>query len=344
MLNVFRLDCFPGWTIIKNFPQDASPRRYYRAEKNGRSAIIMDAQHLDPQEFRDFIGVGQWLRLLDLRAPEIYAAQEEKQIILLEDFGDLSMKQALLQGADAMDLYGKARDILRCLAQNIPPHPMPAASSLPPAGGGLGWGGSLPLYEQTRVHEWRRLVVDYYLPAVTHKIAAPDLVQQFLDLWVSIEKTLPPCPRGFLHMDFHVENLMVLPDGTLGILDFQTAAIGPLGYDMGNLAFDMRHDVPAPVQQFLLQSCDAALRPWVRILATQFHGRLLGQCVRWALREGKPQYLQYIPRLENYMRDALKEPLFAPLKAFFDKLDLDFQGLGAIKPERLRPLIATDAP
>lgn len=316
---------FPGWTITKNFPQDASPRRYYRAEKDGRSAIIMDAQHLDPQEFKDFIGVGQWLRSLGLRAPEIYEADEPHQNLLLEDFGDLSMKQALLQGADALNLYGKAKDILDCLKG--------APCSL-----------VLPNYSKTRVHDWRRLVIDYYLPAVTHKIAAPDFVQQFLDVWTGIESTLPPCPRGFLHMDFHVENLMVLADGSLGILDFQTAAIGPLGYDLGNLAFDMRFDVPPDVQQFLLRSCDDALRPWVRVLATQFHGRLLGQCLRWALRENKMQYLQYIPRLENYMRAALQEPILAPLKAFFEHVDLDFQGLGAIEPERLRPLIASDAP
>ncbi len=45
-------------------------------------------------------------------------------------------------------------------------------------------------------------------------------------------------PRVAVHRDFHSKNLMLLPDGRLGVLDFQDAVIGPASYDLVSLIRD----------------------------------------------------------------------------------------------------------
>ncbi len=41
-----------------------------------------------------------------------------------------------------------------------------------------------------------------------------------------------------VHRDYHSRNLMLQPDGTLGVIDFQDAVRGPLTYDLVSLLRD----------------------------------------------------------------------------------------------------------
>ena len=45
-------------------------------------------------------------------------------------------------------------------------------------------------------------------------------------------------PRGLVHRDFHSRNLMPQADGSLGVIDFQDAVIGPVTYDLVSLLRD----------------------------------------------------------------------------------------------------------
>ena len=50
------------------------------------------------------------------------------------------------------------------------------------------------------------------------------------------------------------------------------------------------------------------------VMAAQRHMRVLGTFARLKLRDGKPQYLQHIPRLWRYMDACLAHPRLAPLQ------------------------------
>lgn len=45
-------------------------------------------------------------------------------------------------------------------------------------------------------------------------------------------------PQVYVHRDYHSRNLMVLPSGNPGILDFQDAVYGPITYDLVSLLRD----------------------------------------------------------------------------------------------------------
>jgi len=180
-------------------------------------------------------------------------------------------------------------------------------------------------------------------------------VEEYLSVWQGIENSLPPCPQGFLHIDYHFENLMWLPKEKglrgCGILDFQGAMTGPLPYDLANLLEDARVDVGAKLRRDMLArycaDMDAKEKEifanWYRVLATQFHCRVAGQFIRLAVRDGKDRYLAHLPRVANYLKEGLKHPVLAPLQKWFSAQKIDFAKMPETDPSVIRPWIRDDA-
>jgi len=304
-----------GWAIAAPLGQDSSLRRYFRVAKGKAHAVLMEAVPDDSplamtgHKMGDFIRIANWLRSVGLSAPEIYAQDLAGGYMILEDFGGLSFKQALDDGQER--LYDCAADVLDHLAaqQNLP---------------------DLPQYYESHVHARHRYVMDYYARPKN----VEEAVTRYLAAWQTIEASLSPCPQGFLHIDFHAENLMVLEGRTglqkCGLLDFQGAMIGPVPYDLVNLLEDARRDVPDDIRAKILARYDKTFQNWYRVLGTQFHCRVIGQFIKLA-EEGKPQYLAHIPRLEEYIKTALRDPLLLPLKTFFEEWGVDFSAPKSLK-------------
>lgn len=334
-----------GWrsAVFEPVGQDCAFRRYFRLRMDSKTAILMEAVPDDHEratpghKLSDYIRIGSALKKRGLNTPAIYEAAENDGYLLLEDFGDVSFKQALNRDGDEKLLYGLAADILSELNQSA-----------------KAWDIALPDYYKSHVHKGRQRVIDWYVPAV-HKAQNPDdCVKNYLAVWDIIEKTLPPCPQGFLHIDYHVENLMYLPERSglqqCGILDFQGAMKGPLPYDLANLLEDVRIDVPADRRKEMLdyacRQMDAeqkeAFQAWYRILATQFHCRVIGQFIRLAVKDGKQRYLDYLPRVCGYLREGLNDPVLLPLSDWFTEQGIDFT-VDRIDVSALSPFIRDDA-
>ena len=92
-----------GWAdaAVEKLPVDASLRHYYRLHRNGRTSLLMDCPPAHAEEdVRPFIRIDEHLRRLGLSAPEIYAADVPRSLILLEDFGDDTFTRLLAKGHD----------------------------------------------------------------------------------------------------------------------------------------------------------------------------------------------------------------------------------------------------
>jgi aminoglycoside/choline kinase family phosphotransferase len=318
-----------GWSVQEPVAEDGSARRYSRVEKSGRTAIFMETYGETPgHRIDDFIRIGSWLREAGLHAPEIYDADEAAGLLLLEDLGRVSFKSALTAGESAQELYALAADVLKHIAAQ----PCPAG---------------LPGYFSSHVHAGHRRVIDWYVPALKEEKNPDGVAEAYLAAWAKVESELPPCPQGFIHADFHVENLMWIPGEKglrrCGILDFQGAMKGPLAYDLGNLLEDARIDVPAEIHDSILSTHDENFQAWYRVLTTQFHCRVIGQFIKMAVLDGKTVYLSHIPRLAAYIAAALKDPVLAPVRSFFSDQDVDFHAPVAMNSERIRGYIREDA-
>src|SRR5690606_7947417 len=95
-------------------------RRYFRIILGDRRAVLMDAPppHEDP---RPFVRVARWLEEIGLVAPRILAADFDRGLLLLDDLGDVRMREAL-DDDPAMEesLYETAVDVLVHLHRQTP--------------------------------------------------------------------------------------------------------------------------------------------------------------------------------------------------------------------------------
>ncbi len=322
-----------GIDNVEALPRDVSPRQYFRCKKDGRSLILMlypVASEPNRTELINFINIGSWLGRNGVGTPDLVLVDEGGCYALVEDLGGVSFGRALREGNVVQEkIYEMGTGILKCL------------SKIEPLSG-------LPSYEDGAVHEKRRQLMDYYVPYIRGGAVSEVVVDGFLQVWNEIENGLPPCPQGFVHGDFHLENIM-LRDEQGALIDYQDAMIGPQPYDLLNLLEDARADVPEAIQVEMIDwYCDEmcttdkeAFLIWYRVLAAQFHGRVLGLFIKLSAEQGRDSYLSHIPRLQLYMKRSLEDPILAPLKIWFEKEGVDFDSIKDLDGDIIRTIFET---
>ncbi len=291
-----------GWAgTIAPLSGDASFRRYFRVESQGRKAILMDAPppHEDPGPF---LAVAAWLSAHGFAAPAIHAADPEAGLVLLEDFGDARMREAVDACADDIDpLYAAATDILVDLARQL--------------------AGPFPPYDRAVLHREAGLLVEWYCPAVELDVD----VAGYAAAWDAVfDHALAGEPVTVLR-DYHAENLMLVgARRTLGLLDFQDALVGHPAYDLVSLLQDARRDVDVATEAAMLARYRAAtgagedfMRAY-QVLGAQRNAKIIGIFTRLWQRDGKPRYPTLCPRVWRYLERDLSAPVLAPVAAWFD--------------------------
>jgi aminoglycoside/choline kinase family phosphotransferase len=131
-------------------------------------------------------------------------------------------------------------------------------------------------------------------------------------------------PRVLCHRDYHSRNLM-LHEGSLHIIDFQDARMGPDTYDLVSLLRDSYVDLTEPQVEELIAFFLALRRPLspdeeefrrrFDLMALQRNLKALGTFGFQTTSRGNTVYIQYIPRTLNYVRANLaKHARFARLR------------------------------
>jgi hypothetical protein len=280
---------------------DASFRRYFRVRSHGRDAILMDAPppHEDP---RPFLSVAAWLSAHGFAAPAIHAADAEAGLVLLEDFGDARMREAVDEDAAAIDrLYGAAIDVLVALAE------APAGPFAP--------------YDRDTLQREAALLIDWYCPALGIDVDR----EGYVAAWDAVfGQAVAKRPVTVLR-DYHAENLMLVGEaGSLGLLDFQDALVGHPAYDLVSLLQDARRDVaPVTEQAMLARYCAATgagddFMAAYHVLGAQRNAKIIGIFTRLWRRDGKPRYPALCPRVWNYLERDLAQPVLVPVARWFD--------------------------
>lgn len=303
-INSFLAGAGWGGSVIEPLPGDASFRRYFRirAGDGGRSAMLMDAPPPE-EDTRPFLHVGQWLLANGLRAPEIYAEDGARGFVLMEDFGDTRMRDHLdIAPQDELAAYRTAIDALVAL------HGLPA--------------GPFEPYDMAVYQREVNLLPEWFCPAAGITVDAAG----YTAAW---DEALAPLlarqqPGVTVLRDYHAENIMLLPDGEQGLIDYQDALVGHPAYDLVSLLQDARRDVSPQLERAMLDHYAARIdagpdfaADYAR-LGAQRNAKIVGIFARLWKRDGKPRYLAMIPRVWEAMERDLAHPALAPVAAWFD--------------------------
>ena len=317
---------------------DASFRRYFRISKinSGQKSTVNPLNVIRARRFSEtipsLIAVDappelednpRFVNLLKawshhgIPVPQLVAADFDQGFMLLSDLGDQQLL-SLLNSKNVDSFYQSSFDHLVKI-QSLPQY---QGDRLIPPFDRSEFMGEFKLFSEWFVKKLLEIPEESFKTIQYEKLC--DLL---------IEAALSQ-PQVCVHRDYHSRNLMVLDDQSLGVIDFQDAVWGPVTYDVVSLLRDCYVQWPASQilssiryfrQQAQLQGItvgdsEEEFVRWFDWMGIQRHLKAIGIFSRLWLRDGKPGYLEDIPRTLNYlMQVGLRYEEFVPFSQWLEQ-------------------------
>jgi aminoglycoside/choline kinase family phosphotransferase len=258
------------------------------------------------EDVAPYLKVSSLLEQAGAHVPHVHASDAKRGFIVMEDLGDTQYLSLLKTGRGVDKLYGEA---LATLA-NIQVRGLRAASVLPP-------------YDRAPLERELNVMPEWFLGKHLRLELSPEeraLLTVTNEILIN-EALLQP--QVFVHRDFHSRNLMVLGQdnkGGPGVIDFQDALRGPIGYDLVSLLKDCyiswsRERVERWVKGYRrvlgnlganVGDSEYQFMRWFDLIGVQRHIKVLGVFARLWHRDGKIGYLADLPLPLEYVRDACR--------------------------------------
>lgn len=291
-------------TRLEPASADASFRRYFRLWTGGTTRIVMDAPP-DREDLGAYLRVSAPLEGCGVHVPHVHAADTSLGFALLEDLGTTHLLTCLQRGDDPETLYRDALDALAGLQLR-----------------GDDASRQLPPYDREALMREMRLMPEWFCGRHL-RLELSDADRQLLDATFEfLCAAVLRQPLVFVHRDYHSRNLMVVPERSPGVIDFQDALRGPVCYDLASVLKDCyvawpRVRVEGWVESFrnhLVSGGEQGRRlagssagDFLRdfdLVGLQRHIKVLGIFARLFWRDGKEGYLADLPRTLDYVLDA----------------------------------------
>ena len=316
-------------------PGDASNRRYFRLELTGGAPSVILMQLASPEAFKQseeaasgtesvselpFVNVLTHLTMADLPVPVLYCYDEPAGLLYLEDFGDVTLAQAYREASAERHrlLYESAIDLLLT---------MQARASRPAPG--------CVAFSRTFTIPLLMWEFDHFLEygvEVRHGRTIEESDKRLIrSEFHKIAECLVSQPAVFVHRDYHSRNLMVQADGSLGMIDFQDALLGPVTYDLASLLRDAYIELDDALIDHLLaryqeQGRDEGqrlgysgeFRQVFDLTCLQRNLKAAGRFIYIDRVKGNPSFLAHIPRTLGYVRRNLLK--YAELQQLHERL------------------------
>jgi aminoglycoside/choline kinase family phosphotransferase len=290
---------------------DASDRRYFRILVRDEPTQVL-AVHPGAIEFEQmpFVNVARLFSAMPLPVPRILGHSDALGVIALQDLGDVTL-QAHLGAASPSEhkaLYRQAVAFIDTMQRRGAE--LASADYVPY---GIAFDVDKLMWE---LQFFARHFLEGYRGATVAAAAREALTAEF----TAIADELAGEPRVLCHRDYHSRNLM-LNEGSLYIIDFQDARLGPDTYDLVSLLRDSYVDFTEQEVEDLLafflalhatRAADDAgaahdeFRRRFDVMAVQRNLKALGTFGFQTIARGNTVYIQYIPRTLNYLRANLE--------------------------------------
>lgn len=283
---------------IEPASEDASFRRYFRVQYNGKSVIAMDAPP-EQEDCTPFIEIARHFLETGLNVPEILHADPERGFLLLTDLGEQLYLHALDESS-VDRLYGDAMGALITLQVSDPgEYPFPA-------------------YDLTLLQNEMGLFKEWFLCRHLDCKLSEQQINALDDSFNLLAESALQQTKVIVHRDYHSRNLLKTDRHNPGILDFQDAVMGPVTYDLVSLLRDCYIAWPGDrVENWVIGYHDLAIQSgvqkikdeelflrWFDLMGVQRHLKAIGIFSRLNYRDNKPGYLDDIPRTLNYVLEV----------------------------------------
>ncbi len=290
------------FNLLKPLKNDASKRKYYRFTSNNKEFLLMDSS-LEKKSLENFIEISKWLKSNHLTSPEIFRKDANLGILIIEDFGN--NKYSILCKKEKKKknfYYREAIKLLTSLSEKKKP-------------------GFLKDYNYDILKGELDLYIKWELNIKKNKKAFKDWDR----IWSILLKNISYKKTCVVLRDFHVDNIFYLRDRSklekVGLIDFQDSLIGHPAYDLVSLLQDVRAFLSFEEQDDLYNyyKKNAKIKQdefkyAYLVLGTQRLFKIIGIFKKLAIKQGKINYLRYLPRTKKLIKYNLRNPIFNELK------------------------------
>ena len=290
---------------LKKIKGDASFREFFRKKKNHTSSVIVFAKKEKFKNLLVYDSINKILIKNKVLAPKLYNENYKKNFIEIEDFGNKTIFTELKKKGKNKFNYFKKIIFLLIKIQSIKSRQIRNFKNK---------SYSIPKYDKKILIKEANLFCDWYINNFFSKTEAIKFSKQYKKIIKTLASNLKLRNDIFVHRDFHVSNLMLVKK-KIGIIDSQDALIGNKAYDLASLIDDVRLKTSASFKSkvfnfYLKKQKGLNIKNFkndFEILSILRNLKIIGIFNRLAIRDGKKEYLKFIPYTWKLINLRIKE-------------------------------------
>lgn len=299
--SLFKVNQFLSeYKIVEEIITGGSDRKFYRIKKDKKTYILIEDKNIN-----DYVKILRHLLSIGVGVPKLIEVKKDYAIV--EDLGNDSLYSLMCNGCkDWIKFYKKSIDELVKLQvdgyKNAP----------------------VNNYYDSEHIKWEQ---DYFKQFFLKQFCnIPDEkiceIEGDLNLLhKKVVEAVKPISNFLMHRDYQSQNIFV-KNGRIRIVDFQSARIGPLTYDLASLLRDAYVRIDRKNENILITYYLSCLEKKgmkitkekffeiYQISSIQRHMQALGAFANLSLNKGKEHFKNYIPRALELLNAELKDSEF----------------------------------
>jgi aminoglycoside/choline kinase family phosphotransferase len=302
-----------GYELTERIEKGGSDRHFFRCLKNDKPYIMIH----DP-EMKAHLQLQQHLSSNQIPVPEVYWYDLGANIMVEEDLGPASLYEMQMAQDTLHTIYRQAIDVLVHLQIDARP------------------GVPVQCYYDAEHIRWEQ---EYFCDCFLRQYCGltresfSKIDEDLRRLGSRLLESAQPVNDYLMHRDFQSQNIFY-KDDRIRIIDFQSARIGPLTYDLAALLRDAYMNIEEQTENGLFEYYYYRLRERgiaigqtdllniYRLTALQRNMQALGAFANLSLNRDKPHFRRYIPRGLHLLRQLSRETEFTKLHAVVKSIDV----------------------
>ena len=294
-----------GYKIIEEINTGGSDRRFFRCLKGERKYILI----ID-KDIQTYLRLQKHLFNRGVGVPKIYEIDKKTNLVIVEDLGEDSIYKLVAKNRrNIYQLYQPAiEELVKLQIDGFPNVP-------------------ISVYYDYEHIKWEQ---DYFIRFFLHqfcRIPLQDLRTLNADFKHLAERLIEESrtiSSFLMHRDYQSQNIYI-KNGRVRIIDFQSARIGPLTYDLAALLKDPYVNIAKKLETKLIEYYLKCIRKRgveiekkkfleiYQLTGLQRNMQVLGAFANLSLNKNKSHFKQYIPRGLKLLKAGLPNRRFKQL-------------------------------